>query len=171
MGVTSYYLKSRVFPASIKRVAEEYSDDYRKLKKEMNPLIFEGQKSGDSVAVGSAYYQLAIACFYQSYDDGVFTNAFKAVSLLRGLDEYELPANSLNALGFAYSEQENEQFALMLYDEALSFVKKHRIKGSAKSLILNNMCSCYHNMGDCKTAIRILNECIKHTDYTMREKK
>ena len=148
----------------VNRIADEYKNDSRGLAKALKPLIAEGQKSGDAAAVGAAYYKLAVAYYYQGDVYNVFVNAFKAVTLLKDTKEHELYAAALNILGLSYADQENNQLALPLYDEALAIVKKHRLKWEQRTPILNNLANCYHEMGDCKSGIRILNDCIAQVD-------
>ena len=144
----------------VKRISDEYKDDRRGLTKALRTLIAEGQKTGDAAAVGAAYYRMAVACYYQGDTYGVFVNSFKAVSLLKASKEYEPYAAALNILGLSYADQENNQLALPLYDEALMTVKRHRINKEHRTPILNNLANCYHEMGDCRSGIRILNDCI-----------
>ena len=40
-------------------------------------------------------------------------------------------------------------------------MKKHRIRGINRLSLLNNLSTAYHEMGDCKTAIKLAEECLE----------
>ena len=144
----------------VNKSVELYINDREKRMKEMRRLIRKGQKSGDIRLVGAAYYHLAID--YDEADDrnGTITNAVKAAALLKDTDEYELTAKAYVAAGYAYSLLGNFQLEFDNYKTAYNIIKKHRIKGRAIIMALNNLSTSYHILGDCKTAIRMLTECI-----------
>ena len=144
----------------VQNTVEKYDGDKQKLIRELKRLIREGQKAGDVLQVGAAYYYVAIAHYDLGEPDELITNAIKAAELLKDTDAHELLAKAYIALAYAYGEHENHQMALAAGEKAHEIVKRHRIRGRTKLIALNNLASCYHSVGECKTSIRLLNECI-----------
>ena len=147
----------------VKDIVALYDSDKPKLIRELKRLAREGQKTGDASLVGIACHQLAVACSDIGDMEGCFSYSFKAVEFLKDTDEYESLARALITLGYCYGDQQNNQMELASYDRAYQIIRQHRIRGSARSLLLNNLSSCYHTLGDCKTAIRLLTECLEMT--------
>ena len=145
---------------AVEKVVKAYSDDRKKLFGELNRLVAEGQQTGDVLLIGAAYHQIAVELRDSTDRNSLLTNALKAVAFLAGSDEHELVARAYLTLGYAYSEQGNYQLQLENYDKAYSIIKKHRIKGIQRINAMNNLSTCYHELGDCKTAIRLLGECL-----------
>lgn len=143
------------------KIVETHSGDTEKQIKELRRCVLEGRKSADLLAVGTAYCCLAEA--YGDKDDlhGLLINSLKAVTILKGSDEYELIAKSYFALGRAYTYQGNNQMALACDEIAYGIVKRHRIKGQTRIMALNNLSVSYHVMEEPKRSIKCLNECIE----------
>ena len=148
---------------SIKRVDEillKHKSDDSKLVKELKRLITEGQKSGDILLLGYAYYQLSIN-YYDHYDiDNMFMNSLKAVTYLDKTNEYELIAKARIALSIAYEEEENSLMSFEESDKAYQILKKHRINNSSTIIALNNLATCYSMMGDFNSSIKMIDKCI-----------
>ena len=156
----------------IKWISETYGGDQHKQIRALKRLIQEGQQTGDAFLVGMAYYQLAVIYNDLEQTDNFFSCAFKAAEILKDFDEPVTVARSMVALGFAYDEQGNAQMALAGYDKACQIIRRHRIKGGPANIAINNLATCYHNVGDYKTGIKLLKESIRRTleshpdDYT-----
>ena len=146
---------------AVEKTVETYANDKKRLMSELNRLVAEGQRTGDVLLLGTAYLHIAIALRNTSDRNGILTNSLKAAAFLNGSDDHELVARAYLTLGYAYSEQGNYQLELENYDKAYSIIKKHRIKGIYRINAMNNLSTCYHELGDCKTAIRILTECLR----------
>ncbi len=145
----------------VRATVEAYKNDTQQLEHELGHLVREGKKTGDVVLVGGAYYQLAYICFGRDDIDGIFLNSIKAVAMLEDTDQYDELAKASLSLGYAYLEQENPQMAILCMEGSLRIIKKHRVKGKTKILTMNNLSTCYHTIGDCKTAIKLLTDCLE----------
>ena len=140
--------------------------------KELKALIKEGQKNGDILLIGAAYYYISLIYYELEDRERMLINSLKAVSLLDKTKDYELMAMAHINLSYAYSEHENNQMSFTECDIALKIIRKHRIKGGNKIAALNNLATNYHLMKDLKSTIKIYKECLKLTrkdspeDYT-----
>ena len=145
----------------IHRVNDKYKDDKQKLIKELKRLIEKGQKNNDVLLIGAAYYNIAITYNSKEDLDNALINILKAVAYLDKTDAHELIAKAHIALSYVYGEQENNQMSFIESDKAYQIIQTHRIKGNVRIVALNNFATCYRNMGDYKTAIKMMTECVK----------
>ena len=156
----------------VEKIVSEYGRDKRKLISKLQGVVKEGKSVGDLFLVGLAYYYISIAYNDISDRNGLLTYSLKAVELLKDSDEYEIIAKAYLALGYAHAEKVNYQMALVCYEQSAKIISEHRIQGEAKLSVLNNLSTCYHELGDVQKSIKILNECIKQLmqmeplDYT-----
>ena len=134
-------------------------DDLHKEITAMKRLEREGRRTGDALLVGAACHTLASVYMELGDNDGMLTSALKAKAMLRGSKEYELVAKVHTALCYAFSDQENDHLAMEEIEEAYRIIKRHRIKGHVRVIVLNSLATSYHQMGDCKTSIKLLEEC------------
>ncbi len=74
--------------APVLEAIEKYGKEPKKLARELKRLIREGQKSGDLLLVGAAYCRLAEACYDLDDQDGILSNALKAIALRDGGPAY-----------------------------------------------------------------------------------
>ena len=153
-------MKKKSSALVVKKVYETYKSDKRMLVAELKNLIREGQKTGDAAVVGAAYSYLADICQEAGDLNGGVTNALKAVALLNDTEEYDLTAKSYITLGNFYALQENRQMSLIESDRAYRIVKRRRIKGKTGISAMYNLANCYSNLGDYKSSVRYLTECI-----------
>ncbi len=144
----------------VQKVVETYADDQRKLTAELKRLIKEGQKSGDSLMMGAAHCHLAELCHLVDDDQGAFTNALRAVTILKDSDAYELLVRSYLSLGLVYTNQDNPQKAMEIDETAYRIVRRHRIKGKLRIKVLNSLSANYTLLGDLKKSIQLLTECL-----------
>ena len=149
------------YVAIVKKASETWGDDPERLIRELRRMVRAGKRSGDYLLVGAAYCALAETCNDTGDLSGILSNALKAVALLKDSGEFELIAKSYTALGKAYTNQEDDQMALITDEFVYEIVKKHRIKGDLRCTALNNLASSYHVMGDIRKAIRYQCECIE----------
>ena len=66
---------------SIQKVLDtvsKYSEDYRLRIKELNNLVRDGQRTGDALKVGAAYYYISVAYNDLGDRDETLKNALKA---------------------------------------------------------------------------------------------
>lgn len=98
---------------AVKKAEKTFGGDNKKLIRELERLVRAGKRAGDYLMVGAAYCRLAEACNAAGDLNGIFTNALKAVALLKDSEEYELIARSYSALGQSYTNQENHLLALI----------------------------------------------------------
>ena len=153
-------MKNKRALETVNRIVETYADDKQKQIRALRRLVRDGQKAGDVLLVGAAYYYIGIAYIDLGDQASGVTNTLKAAALLQDTDAYELYLKAHIALGYTYSEQENDQMALVHSDKALEILRRHRIGGSSRIIATNNLSTCYHSMGNCKESIRLLNECL-----------
>lgn len=151
----------------VREITDTYRRNPNKTIKELKRLVKEGQETGDIVLIGAAYRAIAYVCIQTGDRGGSLSSAIKAVAMLKDTEEYKLLANAYNVLGFSYNEQENFQMALASYDKAYRILRKHRIYDDNRLYVLNNISSSYSLMGDVKSAIQYLNECLElvHTRF------
>ena len=136
-------------------------EDYSKLVKELKKLIEEGQRSGDILLLGAAYYYISIAYYDNNKWDDMLLTAIKAVTYLDKTEEYELIARAHIALSIVYEEQENSLMSFEECDKAYQILKKHKINNGVTIIALNNLATCYQMMNDHKSSIDMIDECIK----------
>ena len=138
----------------VNEIADKYKNNPRKGITELKKILKEGQEKNDTVLIGLAYNALAVKYYDLGKTDAVFSNALKAVAFLEKTEEYEGLSTACINLGYGYSEQENDQMALAILDKAYHIMKTHRVNKANKATLLNNLADIYHQMGDCKTAIK-----------------
>lgn len=156
-------MKKNASAERIDKAVEAYGEDTAGLIKELKRFIREGRESGDIVLIGAAYRQLAVAYTGLNKRGEVLSNALRAVAMLEGCEDRLLISKAYNVLGYAYAEQENNQMALVFYEKAYQILRQHRVRDRSMVFVLNNLATSYHLMGDCKTSIRLLDECISIT--------
>ena len=145
----------------VQNVVLQNKNNMQKLTNELKRLVNEGQKSGDVLMVGIAYSHLADVYHELGDLNGVLTSALKAEEFLKDTDQYERLVRVYIALSYVYGEQENTQLTLSVCDKAYRIIKNHRIMGRNRMVVLNNIANCYHALGDYKTSIKYLDECLK----------
>ena len=157
--------------ANVSKIVSQYSGNNNALIEKLQSLVKEGKRTEDLFLVGLAYYYLA-TIYYDTFNrNGILMASLKAVELLKDSEEYEYVAKAYIALGYAYAERVNYQMSLGCYDEAYKIIKAHRIKGDVRLTVLNDLSTCYHELGDVTKSTKILNECIRqlklneHFDY------
>ena len=146
--------------SAVQKIVETYGSDQKKLTAELKKMAMEGQKTGDLLLMGAAYCNLAENCLSIEDDYGAFTNAIKAVTVLKETKAHELLVRAYTTLGLFYNYQDNPQMAMSMDEIAYQLVKKYRIQGRIKIKVLNALSTNYHNLGDIQKAIRILTECL-----------
>ena len=149
---------------SIQKVLDtvsKYSEDYRLRIKELNNLVRDGQRTGDALKVGAAYYYISVAYNDLGDRDETLKNALKAEALLKYSNEYELLAKVYIVLGVVYGDLGDTKLEFENNEKAFKIVKKHRIKGFTKLTAMNDLSSSYHMLGDVKTSIQLLSECVE----------
>ena len=144
----------------VQHTVEAYGSDKKKLTVELKRLVKDGRKSGDLLMIGAAYCFLADTCLDLDDKSGAFSNALKSVALLKDTEAYELLVSAYITLGLVYTYQDNPQMAMAMDETAYQLVKKHRIKGRTKIIVLNSLSTNYHMLGDVQKGIRILTECL-----------
>ena len=141
-------------------VYDQHKGSSERQIKELKKFITHGKQTGDSCLIGAAYFYIGYIYYELDDRDGIFTNALKAVAMLKDSTEYNLLVRSYIMLGYGYGRQENYQMEFDCYDKAYNLGKKHRIKGNVWITLLNDLSNCYHQLGDYKNAIQIMNECV-----------
>ena len=144
----------------LEKVYESYKGNHAKQIRELKKFIAEGKKTGDTDLLGAAYFYIGYIYYELGDRDGIFTNALKAVAMLKDSGNASLLVRSYVMLGYGYARQENYQMEFDCYDKAYALARKHRFKGEVFHTLLNDLSNCYHHMGDCKTAIRLMSEAI-----------
>lgn len=158
----------------LEKVYETYKGNPTRQIGELKKFIAEGKKTGDTDLLGAAYFYIGYIYYELGDRDGIFTNALKAVAMLKDSGDAGLLVRSYVMLGYGYARQENHQMEFDCYDKAYALARKHRLKGEVFHTLLNDLSNCYHHMGDCKTAIRLMNEAISYLktvspdDFTSR---
>ena len=144
----------------LEKVYETYKGNPTRQIGELKKFIAEGKKTGDTDLLGAAYFYIGYINYELGDRDGIFTNALKAVAMLKDSGDAGLLVRSYVMLGYGYSRQENHQMELDCYDKAYALARKHRLKGEIFHTLLNDLSNCYHHMGDCRTAIRLMSEAV-----------
>ena len=145
----------------ISAVQSEYKDDPKKCIKELRKLLAEGKEKNDPLLIGSVYKTLAVVYAETGDYENLFSNALRAIAFLEKTEYWEGLAVAYNNVGYAYLLRENSQMSLAYSDKAYQLVKKHRINGKNRDTLLNNLSTAYHEMGDYKTSIKLVRECIE----------
>ena len=153
----------------VQKTVEKYGSNKKKLTAELKRLVKDGRKSGDLLLIGAAYCILAETCMALDDESGAFSNALKAVAFLKDTDAYELLARAYVSLGLVYTYQDNPQMAMAMDETACQLVRKHRIKGRTRIVVLNSLSGNYHMLGDVQKGIRILTECLSLMDADPEE--
>ena len=104
----------------VNEIADKYKNNPRKGITELKKILKEGQEKNDTVLIGLAYNALAVKYYDLGKTDAVFSNALKAVAFLEKTEEYEGLSTACINLGYGYSEQENDQMALAIYNVTVS---------------------------------------------------
>ncbi|MBP5160162.1 MAG: GGDEF domain-containing protein [Lachnospiraceae bacterium] len=147
----------------VKEVFQAYGADPGRQVKELKKLLKEAQESGDIHYIGVVYQMLAATYKNLGNNKNLFTSGIKALTFLKHTDDYRMIANAYTALGVAYFDQENYQLALANYDKAFEIIRRHRIKGISKLIVMNDLATVYSAMGDYKTGVFYLKECLEQT--------
>ncbi|MCR4740161.1 MAG: GGDEF domain-containing protein [Lachnospiraceae bacterium] len=153
----------------VQNTMDLYADDPKKLTAELKRLIKDGQRSRDLLMMGAAYCHLAELCHYEDDDHGAFSNALKAITILKDTKAYELLVLSYLSLGLVYSNQDNPQTAMEIDETAFLLVRKHRIRGPVRIKVLNALAANYTMLGDFQKSIRLLTECLSLIEESPEE--
>ena len=143
------------------KVYTEYINDPKKQIREYKKLLKQARESADLYFVGFVFHMLAVAYNMLGDREKLFLNAVKSLAVFQKTGDQPMIADAYTTLGAAYSNQENYQLALSNYDKAYSIMKKHRIKGTSRLVVVNNLGAIYGLMGDYKSGIRFLSECLE----------
>jgi diguanylate cyclase (GGDEF)-like protein len=147
----------------LRKVFQEYSSDPVRQIKELKKLLKEAHDSGNIHYIGCCYQLLAAAYKSVENNKNLFASALKALTFLKHTDDHKMIANAYTGLGVAYFDQENYQLALANYDKAYEIIRRHRITGVNRIIVLNDLATVYSAMGDYKTGIYYLTECLEQT--------
>ena len=153
----------------VEELSIKYKNDSSKLIKELKKLVQEGQRTGDILLTGAACHQLSIVYYDLSDWDNMLINSIKAVTYLDKTEEHELRARAHITLSVAYDEQENNLMSFEESDKAYQILKKRRNNSSLRIIALNNLATCYRMMGDIKSGVKMLDECIKQIEKNTPE--
>ncbi len=153
-------MAERKYFNELKKIYREHAGDPKFQIKELKKHLKKAQDSGNIHYIGCVYQMLAAVYKTLENNKNLFTCALKAITFLKHTDDHKTLANAYTALGVAYFDQENYQLALAYYDKAYELVRKHRIKGVGRIIILNDLATVYSVMGDYRTAIVYLAECL-----------
>ena len=129
--------------------------------KALKKLLKQAQECEDLYFIGYVYHMLAVVYNMIGDNEGVFTNAVKSLTAFQNTSDHIQLANAYTTLGVAYFDQENFQLALANYDKAYGIIKKHRIKGPSRLIVMNNLATVYNVMGDYKSGILYLTESLE----------
>ncbi len=147
--------------ARVIKVYTEYINDPEKQIKEYKKLLKQAQESADLYYIGFVFHMLAVAYNMLGSKDKMLINSVKSLAVFEGTGDFEMIADAYITLGAAYYNQENYQLALANYDKAYSIIKKHRMGGTSRLAVLNNLAGVSNLMGDYRSGIRYLSECLK----------
>lgn len=140
---------------------KENANNPKRLITEFNKLLKKAHASGDFYFLGVVFRFLAVTYYILGDREKMFMNAAKSLAVSKNTNDPELLADAYTTLGVAYSCQENYQLALINYDKAYEIIKQHRIKGSTRTTILNDISKVYYLMGDYKSVIHYMTECME----------
>lgn len=146
---------------AVMKIYTDNINDPAKQIKEYKKLLKKAQESADINFVGFLFHMLAVAYNMLGDREKLFLNAVKSLTLFKNTDDHDMIADAYITLGTAYFNQENYQLALANYDKAYEIIRKHRIKGKSRLVILNNLGAVYDMMEDYKSGIRFLSECLE----------
>ncbi|MCR5323030.1 MAG: GGDEF domain-containing protein [Lachnospiraceae bacterium] len=132
----------------------------KKQIKELKKLLKHAKELGDIYYIGHVFYSLATAYNVIGDRERSFLYAIRSLTVFKNTEHYEMLADAYIALGAAYFNQENYQLSLANYDKAYEIIRRHRIKGISRSSVINNLATLYNVMGDYKTGIKYLTECM-----------
>ncbi len=152
------------------KVYTDYINDPLKQIREYKKLLKQAQESADLYFVGFVFHMLAVAYNMLGDREKLFVNAVKSLAVFQSTGDAEMIADAYTTLGAAYFNQENYQLALSNYDKAYSLIKKHRIRGTSRLVIMNNLGTVYNLMGDYRSGIRFLTECLEMSKKESPEK-
>ncbi len=147
----------------LRKVFQAYGSDPERQIKELKKLLKEAHESGNIHYIGCCYQLLAASYKNVGSNKNLYTSALKALTFLKHTNDYKMIANAYTGLGVAYFDQENYQLALANYDKAYEIIRRHRIRGVNRIIVLNDLATVYSAMGDFKTGIVYLTECLKQT--------
>ena len=147
--------------ARVIKVYTEYINDPEKQIKEYKKLLKQAQESADLYYIGFVFHMLAVAYNMLGSKDKMLINSVKSLAVFESTGDFEMIADAYITLGAAYYNQENYQLALANYDKAYSIIKKHRMGGTSRLAVLNNLAGVSNLMGDYRSGIRYLSECLK----------
>lgn len=145
----------------IRKVYLDNSSDPKIQIKELKKLLKQAQDSGNIYYIGCVFQMLGAAYKMSGDNKNLFTSSIKALSFLKNTDDHKMIANAYTTLGVAYFDQENYQLALANYDKAYEVMRKHRIKGLSRIIVMNNLATVYSSLGDYKSGIYYLTECLE----------
>lgn len=118
---------------------------------------------------GAACCHLAELCHFADDDRGAFSNALRAVTVLKDTKAYELLVRSYVSLSLVYTNQDNPQTAMEIDETAYRIVRKHRIRGQARAKVLNSLAANYTMLGDIQKSICLLKECLSLIEESPEE--
>lgn len=145
----------------IRKVYLDNSSDPKIQIRELKKLLKQAQDSGNIYYIGCVFQMLGAAYKMSGDNKNLFTSSIKALSFLKNTDDHKMIANAYTTLGVAYFDQENYQLALANYDKAYEIMRKHRIKGLSRIIVMNNLATVYSFLGDYKSGIYYLTECLE----------
>ncbi len=147
----------------LEEVYETYKGNPSRQIRELKKFITEGKKTGNTDLLGAAYFYTGYIYYELDDRDGVFTNALKAVAMLKDSENVSLIVRSYVMLGYGYGRQENYQMELDCYDKAyvlagkiLELMKVYAQKnpGTLEQLIAyRTMAEYYAEFGEEKLAL------------------
>ena len=147
--------------ARVIKVYTEYINDPEKQIKEYKKLLKQAQEAADLYYIGFVFHMLAVAYNMLGSKDKMLINSVKSLAVFESTGDFEMIADAYITLGAAYYNQENYQLALSNYDKAYTIIKKHRMGGTSRLAVLNNLGAVYNLMGDYRSGIRCLSECLE----------
>jgi diguanylate cyclase (GGDEF)-like protein len=145
----------------LRNISRENSSDPGRQIKELKKLLKEAEDSGNVHYTGCCYQVLASAYKNIGNNKNLFSSSIKALTLLKHTNDHKMIANAYTGLGVAYFDQENYQLALSNYDKAYEIIRRHRIQGVNRIIVLNDLATVYSALGDYKTGKSYLTECLE----------
>lgn len=144
----------------VEKTVEQFGGDKKKLARELKRLVKDGQKTGDLLMIGAAYFSLAKLCFSLDDEQRAFSYSLKAVTCLKDTNAYELLAKSYLSLGAIYNYQDNPQTSMEMNETAYRLISRHGIQGETRITALNALSSDYKTLGNIQKGIRLLTKCL-----------
>ncbi len=145
----------------VRKAYSDNEDNPRKQIKELKTLLKQAQDLGDFLFIGFVSHMLTVAYNVLGDRERSFLYAIRAVTVLKNAGDHKALADEYKGLGAAYFNQENFQLSLANYDKAYEIIRRHRIKGRSRFIVINNIATVYNVMGDYKSGIKYLNECLE----------